>query len=380
MQGQRLRMRPEPAWGASSQRIPAPCHQPLCRKRAPVTGAPSDLRARSSKFQGVRSLALEVASLGGENRDHRWADQRHHKIRLLQRHGAAHGVRAEDEGVGRLVEQEERVFTILSSHPRCQRAAALFETRSAMRLHELSDVLLVHVLDLSLDTTVLELSAASHALKNGVDRCRRMSSEGPWQHLPGAWQTSGLWRYLGFGDLQRIPEVTLCCEVKFQGLTEVLAFFKAVKALAADTIDGHVTFKKLMFDDAVKTLFSKRGIFSTDETTVVFDGYQMECFLDAFFYQEDDEVPLISLCVTYKNDKGLRLRAQDFPQIRPFICCSSVLLPKLRLLAGYDIYGGHDLDAESPLTDLVRANLPLPMLFGVKGHHTYCDSGSLVEA
>ena len=52
-----------------------------------------------------------------------------------------------------------------------------------------------------------------------------------------------------------IPDVTLCCEVQFQELTEVLAFFKAVKALAADTIDGHVTFKKLTFKDEVKTLF-----------------------------------------------------------------------------------------------------------------------------
>ena len=64
-----------------------------------------------------------------------------------------------------------------------------------------------------------------------------------------------------------------------------------------------------------------------------------------------------------------------------FICAAvAFLLPKLRLLAGYDIYGGHDLDAESPLTDLVRANQPLPLLFGVKGHHTYFASGFLVEA
>jgi hypothetical protein len=163
----------------------------------------------------------------------------------------------------------------------------------------------------------------------------------------------------------------------------VLAFFKAVKALAADTIDGHVTFKKLTFKDEVKTLFPGHNRvlwpLSTDQTTVVFDGYQMKCFLTCFF-QEDDEVPLISLCVNYKNDKGLRLGDQDFPQIRAYMCCSSVLPPKLRLLAGYDIYGGHDLDAESPLTDLVRANQPLPLLFGVKGYHTYCASGFLVEA
>lgn len=101
-----------------------------------------------------------------------------------------------------------------------------------------------------------------------------------------------------------IPDVTLCCEVQFQELTEVLAFFKAVKALAADTIDGHVTFKKLTFKDEVKTLFPghNRVVWplSTDQTTVVFDGYQMECFLTCFF-QEDDEVPSISLCVNYKK-------------------------------------------------------------------------------
>ncbi|CAL1152505.1 unnamed protein product, partial [Cladocopium goreaui] len=118
-------------------------------------------------------------------------------------------------------------------------------------------------------------------------------AEGPWQHLPGAWQSSGLWRCLGLGDLKMIPDVTLCCEVQFQELTEVLAFFKAVKALAADTIDGHVTFKKLTFKDEVKTLFPghNRVVWplSTDQTTVVFDGYQMECFLTCFFQEDDEE-------------------------------------------------------------------------------------------
>ena len=50
------------------------------------------------------------------------------------------------------------------------------------------------------------------------------------------------------------------------------------------------------------------------------------------------------------------------------ICCSSVLLPDLRLFGSFcNIYNDHELDAESPLTQLVRANMPLPMLFGVKG-------------
>ena len=56
----------------------------------------------------------------------------------------------------------------------------------------------------------------------------------------------------------------------------------------------------------------------------------------------------------------------DLPQ-NPLIC-SSLLLPDLRLFASYgSIYNDHELDTESPLTQLVRANVPLPMLFGVKG-------------
>ena len=48
---------------------PSPASSTIVHRGAPVTGAPSHLRARSSKFQGVRSLALEVASLGGEKSD-----------------------------------------------------------------------------------------------------------------------------------------------------------------------------------------------------------------------------------------------------------------------------------------------------------------------
>ena len=44
-------------------------------------------------------------------------------------------------------------------------AAALFET-SAMRLLELRDALLVHVLDLSLDTTVLPSGYVKIAMEN----------------------------------------------------------------------------------------------------------------------------------------------------------------------------------------------------------------------
>ena len=241
--------------------------------------------------------------------------------------------------------------------------------RAMVGLHELNEVLLLKVLDLSFDASVLELAAASHALRNAVDNCRRVSSEGPWQHMPGAWEASGLWRYLGLGDLEMIPAVTLRCEAKFQKTAEVLAFFKAAKAFAVDTVNGHVTFNMLVFPD-VAALFAGEAqgfFFTSNKTKIIFDGYQIECLLDVHFDLPDDEVPWINLYAWHIDDNGMFLDRQDMPQNTPMICCSSLLLPGLRLYIGFDVYYEHHLGADSPLTDLVRANLPLPMFFGVTG-------------
>ena len=58
----------------------------------------------------------------------------------------------------------------------------------------------------------------------------------------------------------------------------------------------------------------------------------------------------------------------DGPQ-NPLVCCSSLVFPELRLhsMREREYQESHDLDASSPLTELVRANMPLPMFFGVKG-------------
>ena len=113
-------------------------------------------------------------------------------------------------------------------------------------LLNLSKELLVRALDFSSDTSVLELAAASRAVKTEVEECRPFGSEGSWRHPAGAWNTSGLWRFLGLGDLKKIPFVSLCCEVEFQNVTETLAFLKAAKDLASDTIDDHVSFSAAM--------------------------------------------------------------------------------------------------------------------------------------
>ena len=61
-------------------------------------------------------------------------------------------------------------------------------------LHDLSEVLLVRVLDILSDAFVLEFAAASGALRKGVEECKRLCSEGPWHHPPGIWRACGLWR------------------------------------------------------------------------------------------------------------------------------------------------------------------------------------------
>ena len=126
----------------------------------------------------------------------------------------------------------------------------MFKSPSIMPcLNALNTELLVRVLDLASDVSVLELDVASPSLTRAVEECRRGSplGEGAWRHPPGKWEVCGLWRFLSLGDLKKIPSVTLSCKVEFQNVTEALAFFKAAKHLAADTIDGQVTFNTCSF-------------------------------------------------------------------------------------------------------------------------------------
>lgn len=238
-----------------------------------------------------------------------------------------------------------------------------------MGLNDLSEVLLLHVLDLSPDASVLELAATSCGLRSGVEACREIRQEGgPWRHHKGLWEVSGLWRFLGLGDLKTMPHVTFCCETKFQHVKELLAFYKAAQAFAADTIDGRVTFHKFTFKGSAKLFCGQQVDFmapSDQIADVDFNGRQIECSLDAHLHPED-EAPWINLFVNNEDDNR-----PDAPQ-NLLMCCSSPVLPDLRLLAGFEastiiIYNDHQLDSESPLTELMHANTPLPMMFGVKG-------------
>ena len=97
---------------------------------------------------------------------------------------------------------------------------------------------------------------------------------------------------------------------------------------------------------------------------VVFNGCRLNCSLSLAAHLQpedsDGEIPWVNVYVDI--DDGTVLLQN------PLICCSSVLLPDLRLFGSFcNIYNDHELDAESPLTQLVRANMPRPMLFGVKG-------------
>lgn len=236
---------------------------------------------------------------------------------------------------------------------------------------DLSKELLVHVLNLSTDASVLHFAAASRAVRNAVEECREIGSacsagsHGPWRHPPATWEVSGLWRFLGLGDLKKIPKVTLCCETEFQHSAELLAFLKAVKALAADTVDGHVTFSNFSFPptDAAELFHGEDEFMTTSGqvATVVFNGYHIECSIDAHLWIHEGEVPTINLWV-HENEKGA------LPE-NLLICCSSLLAPELRLLAscGENMSEELDLDSESPFTELVRASKPLPMLLGVWG-------------
>lgn len=232
-------------------------------------------------------------------------------------------------------------------------------------LHDLHPGLLVQVLDFSSDVSVLDLAAVARSLKIAVEECRPIGC-GPWKHAPGPWSSSGLWRYLGLGDLKKLPTVTLFCESEFQDTSDVLAFVKAAKALAADTVDGHVAFNKCSFDAAgTARLFSLDGndnvCFGDQIARLAVKGCRIECTIDAHHYLPDGDAPWIWVYVWVESHT-------DGPQ-NPLVCCSSLVFPELRLhsMREREYQESHDLDASSPLTELVRANMPLPMFFGVKG-------------
>lgn len=230
-------------------------------------------------------------------------------------------------------------------------------------LHDLHGGLLAHVLDFLSDVGVLELAVASSSLRGAVEECRLVGC-GPWRLPPGPWYPCGIWRYLGLGDLTKLPKVTLCCETEFQETADVLAFVKAAKALAADTVDGQVVFNKCWFD-AAKTarLFSPGDgevvCFGNQVARIPFNGSQIECFINLHSYLPDGDFPWILVYVEPDNSQSQK----------PLVCCNSLVFPELRLLSlpDYETEKDHDLDATSPLTELVRANMPLPMFFGVKG-------------
>ena len=229
-------------------------------------------------------------------------------------------------------------------------------------LRNLSKELLLNVLEFSSDTSVLELAATSRGVRSAVDECRSTGKGFPWRHPPGSLEVSGLWRVFGLGDLKRIPvpPVNLRCDVEFQDFAEVVAFLKAANDFAADTMDGHVTFDKLSFDagDVAHLFFGADDRndrwCATGETEVLFNGRRVECTLDAQ-RTDDDENPWMYVHVDCEN---------LLPN--PIICCSSLLSPELRMRANIRCGDIHDLDEESPFTDFVLTNMPLPLFFGVK--------------
>ena len=165
-----------------------------------------------------------------------------------------------------------------------------------------------------------------------------------------------------------IPPVTRGCETEFRGRAKVLTFFlPKAKALAADTCDGHVTFNKFIFDAAegerVLNGDQEHVVPEPDQVAEVFLGGTFYCKVDlrsGFPNQEFSDMDLDVLDTEDEEDLGQN----------PMILCSSPLLPELRLLTIYVVSGTDygdwlELDPESALTKLLRANMWLPMLFGV---------------
>ena len=220
-------------------------------------------------------------------------------------------------------------------------------------LHSLSKGLLVHVLDLSSDASVLELAAASRAVKTEVEECSASASEGPWRHPAGTWKTSGLWKFLGLGDLKKIPSVTLCCEVEFQNVSETLAFLRAARNLAADTIDDHVTFSKFSFELAHTLCEPVNGVQfcrSCENVEIFFSGCRIKCFLEVMRFHSED--PQIHLMVSH----------EELPE-HPWVYCNSLQFPELRLRSSSGNIYYDELEATHPLTKLVRERMPLLMFF-----------------
>eukprot|EP00435_Cladocopium_sp_Y103_P056223 s396_g18.t3 len=202
----------------------------------------------------------------------------------------------------------------------------LAQSLSAMPWHrDLSKELLVRVLDFSSDSSVLELAAASRAVKTDAEECRPLSSEGSWRHPAGTWNTSGLWRFLGLGDLKNIPSVTLCCEVEFQNVAEAFAFLKAAKNLAADTIDDHVSFNQFLFSAAdVNELFCGDGddphwCEADQKAAIKMKGCQIQCALVATRTCADENAP-----------RTLFLDVDRTRRKNPRVICNSLLATDLR--------------------------------------------------
>ena len=201
-------------------------------------------------------------------------------------------------------------------------------------LHSLSKGLLVHVLDLSSDASVLELAAASRAVKTEVEECSASASEGPWRHPAGTWKTSGLWKFLGLGDLKKI----------------------AARNLAADTIDDHVT-SKFSFELAHTLCEPVNGVQfcrSCENVEIFFSGCRIKCFLEVMRFHSED--PQIHLMVSH----------EELPE-HPWVYCNSLQFPELRLRSSSGNIYYDELEATHPLTKLVRERMPLLMFFGICG-------------
>ena len=232
-------------------------------------------------------------------------------------------------------------------------------------LRNLSKELLVRVLDFSSDVSVLQLAAASRAVKTEVEECRPLGSEGSWRHPAGAWSSSGLWRFLGLGDLKKIPSVTLCGEVEFQSVAETRTFLKAAKNLAADTVDDHVSFNHFLFSAAdVNELFCGDGdnphwCEADHKAAIQLKGCRIQCSLVA-----------TRTCAVQDAPRTLFLDVDRSRRKNPRVICNSLLARDLRLQSRHgniEVYG--DLTKESPLTKFMRARMPLPMFLGLAAEH-----------
>ena len=164
------------------------------------------------------------------------------------------------------------------------------------------------------------------------------------------------------------------CEVEFQNVVEALTFLKAAKNLAADTIDGQVSFSKCFFEaEDVSDLFEAvRNPENSEELQFdrEFDCEATWCsavkpFRIFAFADDRFESPWINI-----SFEKLPEETDKLPE-RIALCVNSLLLPGLRLLAETEdkddgVVINYDLDGQSPLTEYVLNSRPLPMFFGFK--------------